>query len=182
MTTLEGQMGIPNTTKKLQRRLKEVEMFPVFHGTHPDTVPKIVEQGFNRDFSSINSRHGRGCYFATESEQSCFHTYSKPDSNGVQAVFVCRIIVGSFCRSVLDVPVVPRPLSQGHARHLGPAAARIESESALRHDSRQRDESVDLRDVQRPPGTIAALAAALTESAQAYPSYLVKFRARPNVD
>ncbi|KAJ8609121.1 hypothetical protein CTAYLR_006066 [Chrysophaeum taylorii] len=149
MTTLERQDGIPGNAKKLQKRLKEVEMFPVFHGTQPDSVPKIIEQGFNRDFCSSNNAHGRGVYFATESEHSCFHTYSKPDADGVQHVFVCRIIVGNYCRGMPDAVVPP----------------------ALETNPNQRyDTTVDN---EHNPTIYVTY-----NDHQAYPSYLVKFKAR----
>merc|ERR1719335_369895 len=64
----------------------------LFHGTDEETMPKIVGMGFNRSFCGKNATaYGKGVYFARDSSYSSSHTYSRPDSNGVQHMFLCRV-------------------------------------------------------------------------------------------
>jgi hypothetical protein len=70
----------------------------LFHGTAEETVPKIVEMGFNRAFCGKNAtKYGKGVYFARDAEYSARKTYSPPNKDGVQHMFVCRIVVGEYC-------------------------------------------------------------------------------------
>ena len=47
----------------------------LFHGTSADTVPKIIQQGFNRGFAGKNATaYGRGVYFAKNSSYSASTT------------------------------------------------------------------------------------------------------------
>merc|ERR1719473_848060 len=70
----------------------------LFHGTDEDTVPKIAQQGFNRSFCGKNATaFGKGVYFARDASYSSSTTYSRPDGNGVQHMFLCRVIVGEYC-------------------------------------------------------------------------------------
>jgi poly [ADP-ribose] polymerase 10/14/15 len=83
----------------------------LFHGTNSETVPKIVQQGFNRSFCGKNATmYGKGVYFARDSSYSAKATYSQPDSSGVQRMFLCRVVVGEYSRGVKDaLSPVPRP-------------------------------------------------------------------------
>ena len=77
---------------------QDLEVAYLFHGTHEDTVDKIAQQGFNRSFAGLNMvRFGRGVYFAINSSYSSHPQYAKPDSRGVQRMFMCRILVGHYC-------------------------------------------------------------------------------------
>lgn len=70
----------------------------LFHGTTAATLPKIVDQGFNRSFCGKNATaYGKGVYFARHSHYSSNPKYSTPDANGVQHMFACRVMVGEFC-------------------------------------------------------------------------------------
>jgi hypothetical protein len=86
----------------------------LFSATPADRVPLIVQQGFNRAFTGETSglaMHGKGVYFAREASYSTSKTYSKPDANGVQHMFACRVIVGEYCKGKKDalVPDVRDP-------------------------------------------------------------------------
>ena len=71
----------------------------LFHGTSADTVPKIIQQGFNRAFCGKNAcAYGKGVYFARDASYSASTTYSRPDANGVQRMFLCRVVVGEYCQ------------------------------------------------------------------------------------
>jgi hypothetical protein len=71
----------------------------LFHGTHPEVIPKIEKQGFNRAFAGRNAvRYGKGVYFARDSAYSCHRTYSTADENDIQRMFVCLVVVGDWCK------------------------------------------------------------------------------------
>ena len=88
----------------------------LFHGVPADRVPMIVQQGFNRAFTGGTSglaMHGKGVYFARDASYSTSMTYSKPDANGVQHIFACRVVVGEYCKGKRDalVPDVRNPVT-----------------------------------------------------------------------
>ena len=71
----------------------------LFHGTDEDTVPKILMGGFKRDYAGRNAvMYGRGVYFARDAKYSAARLYSKPNANGVQHIFMVRVVVGEFCK------------------------------------------------------------------------------------
>merc|ERR1712070_564383 len=75
----------------------------LFHGTDEDTVPKIITQGFNRSFCGKNATmYGKGVYFAGDAEYSARTNYSRPNANGVQHMFLCRVVVGEYCLGKRD--------------------------------------------------------------------------------
>jgi ABC-type branched-subunit amino acid transport system substrate-binding protein/type II secretory pathway pseudopilin PulG len=79
-----------NVVEDLDRQL--------FHGTTEDVIPKIEKQGFNRAFAGRNAvAYGKGVYFARDAACSSHETYSKPDANGIQRMFLCRVVVGDWC-------------------------------------------------------------------------------------
>lgn len=89
--------------------IEDIERRWLFHGTKPDIIPKIEKQGFNRAFAGRNAvRYGRGVYFARDASYSSHETYSVPDQNGVQYMFLCRVAVGDWCRGV-DGQLTPDP-------------------------------------------------------------------------
>lgn len=67
----------------------------LFHGTTPELIPKIIKQGFNRSLA-IRSQLGRGTYFATNASTS--HGYSTADANGERFMFLCRVLIGDYCK------------------------------------------------------------------------------------
>jgi len=75
----------------------------LFHGTKADVVSKIVQQGFNRSFCGRNATmYGKGVYFARDARLSSSRSYSEPDASGVQRMFLCRVIVGEYCKGIKD--------------------------------------------------------------------------------
>merc|ERR1711935_618428 len=78
----------------------------LFHGTSADTVPKIIQQGFNRGFAGKNAVvYGAGVYFAKNASYSASTTYSPPDSKGVQSMFLVRVLTGFTCKGVNNQPI-----------------------------------------------------------------------------
>ena len=70
----------------------------LFHGCHPDVVPNIMQQGFNRSFCGRNATvYGKGVYFARDASYSSGTQYATPDSSGCQYIFACRVVVGEYC-------------------------------------------------------------------------------------
>jgi len=68
----------------------------LFHGSDPETMPKIMAQGFNRSFCGKNAcRYGKGVYFARDSGYSV--GYAAADGNGVRRMFLCRVLCGEYC-------------------------------------------------------------------------------------
>jgi hypothetical protein len=118
----------------------------VFHGTQPDTVPKIIGMGFNRSFAGLNMcRFGKGVYFARDASYSSSTTYSRPDGSGNQHMFLCRLTVGEYCVGKNDAPAPD--VRKGH----------------LLYDS-------TVNEMSNPQIYVAY------HDAQAYPEYLVKFK------
>ena len=75
----------------------------LFHGTDESTVHKIIQQGFNRSFCGKNmTKYGKGVYFARDSSYSSSTQYSVPNAQGVQHMFLCRVVVGEYCKGVKD--------------------------------------------------------------------------------
>ena len=73
----------------------------LFHGTDEGTVDKIIQQGFNRSFCGKNkTTYGKGVYFASDASYSSKRRYSIPNALGVQHMFLCRVIVGAYCKGV----------------------------------------------------------------------------------
>ncbi len=65
----------------------------MWHGTHPRYVRTIATLGFRREFTT-RYVYGFGVYFATESSYSATSSYAKVDDNGVQRMFLCRVVRG----------------------------------------------------------------------------------------
>jgi poly [ADP-ribose] polymerase 10/14/15 len=75
----------------------------LFHGTTAEIVPKVAQQGFNRSFCGRNATmYGKGVYFARDASYSSSKAYSAPDPNGIQRMFLCRVIVGLCSKGVKD--------------------------------------------------------------------------------
>jgi hypothetical protein len=91
------------------RSLERFERTSLYHGTDEDTAPKIAHSGFNRSFCGKNAtRYGKGVYFALHAGYSSNFLYAKPNSVGLQRVFVCRVLVGEYCDGSPDLPAPPR--------------------------------------------------------------------------
>ena len=132
--------------EKDQKSATRFERVWLFHGTDEDTVPKIIQQGFNRAFCGKNATaYGKGVYFARDAAYSSSSTYSRPNAQGVQHMFLCRVVVGEYCRGVRDA--LTPAVRQGHTLY---------------------DSTVD--NVGNPGMYITY------HDAQAYPEYLVRFK------
>ena len=106
-------------TKMPQHRVNNIDNVEdfdrkLFHGTTEEVIPKIEKQGFNRAFAGVNAvAFGKGVYFARDAAYSSHETYSKPDSKGIQRMFLCRVVVGDWCRGTNgQLTPDPKPHSQ----------------------------------------------------------------------
>jgi len=125
----------------------EIERKWLFHGTDEGTVPKIAQQGFNRMFCGKNATaYGKGVYFARDSSYSASTTYSRPNDKREQHMFLCRVVVGVYCKGMRDV--LTPDVRPGHHHML-------------------YDSTVD--NVANPSLFVTF------HDAQAYPEYLIKF-------
>ena len=93
------------STAAAEARMERVWLF---HGTNEDMVPKITQQGFNRIFTGVNSGrayYGKGVYFARDASYSSDPQYSKRNAQGIQHMFLVRVVVGEYCVGVMNQPV-----------------------------------------------------------------------------
>ena len=74
----------------------------IFHGCPGDVACKVIQQGFNRSYTSNGKVYGKGVYFARDASYSTYPRYSEPDKNGVQHMFAARAAVGEYCRGRMD--------------------------------------------------------------------------------
>ena len=89
------------------------EQVGMFHGTSPAVIPKVVSQGFNRIFNGANAVvYGKGVYFALTSNYS--DSYAHADAQGVKHMFICRVVVGEFCKGNNAQPVPDERLPASH--------------------------------------------------------------------
>lgn len=144
-----------------QSKLDDYEKPMMYHGTNPDVVPKITQQGFNRMFCGKNAvRYGKGVYFAITAAYS--HNYAQADSSGVKRMFVCRVLKGET--------------SQGHNEQLVP-------EVRVAATNQMYDSTTDGVDRPEPPaddpgkygGTVRQMYV-VYHDAQAYPEYLIEYK------
>jgi len=102
--------------EKDKHKASRFERVWLFHGTDEDTVPKITQQGFNRSFCGRNATmFGKGVYFARDASYSSSRTYSRPNAQGIQHMFLCRVTVGEFCMGVKDA--ITPAVRQGNILH-----------------------------------------------------------------
>ena len=120
----------------------------LFHGCPGDITDKIIQGGLNRSFAGKNATmYGMGVYFARDASYSTYPHYSERDANGVQSIFLARVVVGEYCLGVKDAVVPAVRDAATHAHY---------------------DSTVD--NPQNPNIFVTY------NDAQAYPEYLVKFK------
>merc|ERR1711988_1547761 len=89
-THMRDRTGRVNNHGDLERKW-------LFHGTSSDTIPLIINQGFNRAFAGKNAvAYGRGVYFARDSAYS--DNYAAADAHRLKQMFMCRVVVGDWCK------------------------------------------------------------------------------------
>ncbi len=63
-------------------------------------------------FSCAAAYFGKGVYFAVEASYSAQDKYAVPDSDGLQYMLVCRMIVGKYTQGTREMKTAP-PLAAG---------------------------------------------------------------------
>ncbi|XP_038071270.1 protein mono-ADP-ribosyltransferase PARP14-like isoform X2 [Patiria miniata] len=120
----------------------------LFHGTDEQTCDKINKFGFNRSFCGKNATvFGNGTYFAVDSNYSARSQYAKPNANGVQHMYLTKVLVGDYIRGNQGIITPPNKPS---------------------HPDQQYDCVVD--NVNQPGIYV------IFHDAQAYAEYLIKFQ------
>ena len=67
----------------------------LFHGTSPETVDAICQQGFDwRMCGKHGTAYGQGSYFASTAAYS--NSYAKTSVTCVKQMFLARVLVGSY--------------------------------------------------------------------------------------
>ena len=117
--------------------------------------------------------YGKGAYFARDASYSSHPTYSRPNAQGVQHMFLARVVIGEYCRGVQNALAPPVNLTRTLARPFTLTVTLtlpIALPLALtrRATARSFDSTVD--DVRNPRIFVTY------RDSQAYPDYLVKFR------
>ena len=131
-----------------QEKLDAYEHHGMFHGTHPDVIDKIVENGFNRSFCGKNgTNYGNGVYFATRSRYS--NDFSNADAHGVKHMFVCSVLAGEY---------------------QGGRQGQIQPDERIGGSNKLYDSTTDSLDAQRRNMFV------VYHDAQAYPHYLIEYR------
>jgi len=86
-------------------------------GTDYATVERILDKGFQRDFSSVTAL-GRGVYFARDASYSAGPRYAKPGPAGHQTVILAKVAVGAACEGNCLMKE-PEPGCDSMVDHLG---------------------------------------------------------------
>ena len=163
----------------------------MYHGTSPDVIPKIAQQGFNRLFAGKNAvRYGKvgvcklklslypnklqlvtpPLQLTKIGPQGTYfaltakysNNYAQPDANGVKHMFVCRVMVGET--------------SQGRNEQLVP-------DIRVQETNQMYDSTTDNLHAPEPsdsdPGRVGSGVRQMYvtfHDAQAYPEYLLDFK------
>lgn len=69
-----------------------VKELRLFHGTKKDIFPKIIKNGFKKEFNKV-SAFGKGTYFSTTASYSL--SYTDVDKEELSYLFVCNVLVGN---------------------------------------------------------------------------------------
>ena len=123
--TVRAVYRVCNTHREVQYHLEKTQMDRrgdgtganeerLFHGTDAATCAKIVANGFNRSFSAV-AAYGKGVYFAARASYSANPRYARPARDGVQSMFLARVLVGRFCVGTGNM-VAPPPIAAGSPR------------------------------------------------------------------
>ena len=114
--------------KRYSKEKIEVVVRHLFHGCCRDILECIATQGFNRSNAGdangicilyvlimtrcyisfpLASDYGQGVYFAVNSNYSADNKYAKPDKDGLQSMFICRVIIGKYTLGKKGMKMAP---------------------------------------------------------------------------
>ena len=130
----------------------------MYHGTAPEVIPKIAQQGFNRAYCGKNAvRYGKGVYFALTSSYSNAYAGQNP-----KRMFVCRVLAGET--------------SQGHNEQLVPEV-RVAATNVMFDSTTDRVECPEPVDTGNPAARSSVRQMYVVyHDAQAYPEYLIEVK------
>ncbi|XP_013392880.1 poly [ADP-ribose] polymerase 14-like [Lingula anatina] len=137
---------------KLERENQGVNNeMSLFHGTSEANCDYISHQGFNRSFGGLNvgAIFGKGVYFAKKATYSAQPSYCKPNAAGEQFMFLAKVLVGSY--------------TKGHRKMLTPPP---------KDPDKPLETYNSVVDNTKTPTIFV-----IFYDAQAYPEYLIKFKA-----
>lgn len=95
--------------KSLGNDPQKLNELTLYHGTSLETIPKILHQGFLRQFTS-RAVYGKGVYFARKAHYSRHESYAKPDSDGFQHLLLCQVVCGEW--EIGDAEMVQPPMKR----------------------------------------------------------------------
>ena len=101
----EGGNSSSSSSSDVAKAEARFERRWLFHGTREELTGKVAQQGFNRSYTGLTSGRafwGKGVYFARDALYSSSVEYSRPNTNGVQHMFLCRVVVGEYCKGEID--------------------------------------------------------------------------------
>ena len=129
-----------------------------YHGTAPDVIPKISQQGFNRAYCGKNAvRYGKGVYFALTSGYSNAYAGANP-----KKMFVCRVMAGET--------------SQGYNEQLVPEV-RVQATNVMFDSTTDRLQAPEPIQTGDPAArSNVRQMYVVYHDAQAYPEYLIEVR------
>ncbi|XP_065925390.1 protein mono-ADP-ribosyltransferase PARP14 isoform X4 [Magallana gigas] len=89
----------------------------LWHGTYPETVDKIINNGFNRSYCGKHgTSYGAGVYFAVNASYSL--GYCSGDSRGHKHMFSVQVATGDACHGSGSLHVLPpKPGAGGHVTY-----------------------------------------------------------------
>ncbi|MBN3303575.1 PAR14 polymerase, partial [Amia calva] len=80
----------------------------LYHGTTQEACSSIEKDGFNRRFAGQNGTYyGLGVYFAVHASYSVHESYAKPDADGLQHMYVVRVLTGHYTKGEEGMKVPP---------------------------------------------------------------------------
>ncbi|XP_062616540.1 protein mono-ADP-ribosyltransferase PARP15-like [Saccostrea cucullata] len=92
--------------KEIQVKNKKDPEQWLWHGTYPETVDKVINNGFNRSYCGRHgTSYGAGVYFAVNASYSL--GYCRADSNGHKHMFSVQVATGDACPGSSSMNVLP---------------------------------------------------------------------------
>lgn len=96
----------------------DVEIHPVWHGSHDEAIQSICTHGFNRSYAGRNgNKYGLGTYFAKSANYTADNRLSVPSPKSEKRVLLCRIVTGKYTIGAPYLKEPPLdPMSEHEAR------------------------------------------------------------------
>jgi hypothetical protein len=94
-------------TRLYRRHGQKIQPAFLFHGTSPEAVKNICENGFDwrRNGESVGTKYGMGTYFSNKASFS--HDYCKNDFHATRMMFMAKVLVGLVFKGNKDTRYPP---------------------------------------------------------------------------